>query len=224
MNNDFMRHSKNNYPKNYAPPIISIINKILEKNDLNQFKLFISENNSFIKTGLLNFILFYIKDIKESNSNNNNIKRINIPSYISILLSFGLDPNIIIDEFSSKIFAKPADNMNLNYHRGKSLLMYACENSYYSLVKELCESNRKKQADINYCDKNGRNCLFYLKGLDEDSNIIEYLVNKGIEINRRDNEENSVLNHLIINTNKVKLIYDFINLASPIPNLQSPSP
>ena len=106
--------------------------------------------------------------------------------------------------------------MNLNYHRGKSLLMYACENSYYSLVKELCESNRKKQADINYCDKNGRNCLFYLKGLDEDSNIIEYLVNKGIEINRRDNEENSVLNHLIINTNKVKLIYDFINLASPI--------
>lgn len=216
MNNDFMRHSKNNYPKNYAPPIISIINKILEKNDLNQFKLFISENNSFIKTGLLNFILFYIKDIKESNSNNNNIKRINIPSYISILLSFGLDPNIIIDEFSSKIFAKPADNMNLNYHRGKSLLMYACENSYYSLVKELCESNHKKQADINYCDKNGRNCLFYLKGLDEDSNIIEYLVNKGIEINRRDNEENSVLNHLIINTNKVKLIYDFINLASPI--------
>ena len=42
------------------------------------------------------------------------------------------------------------------------------------------------------------------------------MVNKGIEVNRRDREENSVLSHLIINTDSIKLLYDFINIASPI--------
>ena len=42
------------------------------------------------------------------------------------------------------------------------------------------------------------------------------MVNKGIEVNRRDREENNVLSHLIINTDSIKLLYDFINIASPI--------
>ena len=213
MNNDFKRNTKNNYSHNNNNTNNSfelMLNKIIEKKDLSQFKELIYQYKPSIKNGLLNFLLFYIiKDIRDSNINSI------IPKYISILLSFGLDPNIVIDEINSKNYSKFTLNNNPYIPKGKSLLMFACEKSSFSLVKYLCEKNEKKQININYCDKSGRNCLFYLRGLDEDYNIIEYLVKKDIEINRRDNDENTVLNFLIINTDNIKLIYDFIFLASP---------
>ena len=218
MNNDLMRFFKNNYPNNYISSFFPILNKIIEKNDLNQFRALISQYKSYIKTGLLEIILLFLtKDLKDSNINNS------FPNYISILLSFGLDPNIIIDDYSVKIFQKNNENNNANFHKGKSLLMLACENSWYSLVKDLCEINinKLKRLDINYCDKSGKNCLFYLKGGNEDCNIIEYLVKIDIEVNRRDKEENTVLNYLILNTTSVKLIYDFINIASPLFNIKN---
>ena len=46
MNNDFIRLFKNNYPNNHTPPFFSILNKILEKNDLNNFKAFLSQNKN----------------------------------------------------------------------------------------------------------------------------------------------------------------------------------
>ena len=211
MNNDFIRLFKNNYPNNHTTSFFSILNKVLEKNDLNKFKDFIIQNKSNIKSGLLDYILFYLL----KNENEINIIS-NISKYISILLSFGLDPNIIIDEFVSKNYLKNSENVPLPLPKGKSLLMYSCEKSYFALVKDLYEINKKKILNINYCDKNGRNCLFYLKGGNNDTNIIQYLVNKDIEINRRDNEENTVLNHLILYTDNVKLIYDFINISSPM--------
>ena len=211
MNNELQRHFKNNYSNNNISSFLPLLIKILEKNDLDQFKELLSQNKSYIKQGLLEFILFYlIKDIKDSNKNNY------LSNYISILLSFGLDPNIIIDESFYKNYLKNLETINVSFPKGKSLLMFACEKSNFSLVKNLYEQNKNKILDINYCDKGGRNCLFYLKGGSEDYNIIEYLVNKDIEINRRDKEENTVLNYLIINTNNIKLIYDFIFLASPI--------
>ena len=216
MNNDFLRFFKNNYPNNHISSFFPILNKILEKNDQNQFRVLISQNKSYIKTGLLEFILFFLtKDHKDSNINNS------FPNYISILLSFGLDPNIIIEDSSLKFFSKNMDNVNSPFSTGKSLLMLACEKSWYSLVKDLYEINKMKQLNINYCDKSGRNCLFYLKGGNEDYNIIEYLVNKEIEVNRRDKEENTVLNYLLIHTFNVKLIYDFISLASPLFNIKN---
>ena len=210
MNNDFLRFIKNNYPNNYISSFFPILNKILEKNDLNQFRALISQNKSYIKAGLLELVLFFLtKDQKDSNINNS------FPNYISILLSFGLDPNSIVEDSSSKYSSKNAENKNL-FSKGKSLLMLACEKSWYNLVKDLYEINKMKLLNINHLDKDGRNCLFYLKGGNEDHNIIEYLVNKDIEVNRRDREENTVLNYLIIHTTSVKLIYDFIKLASPL--------
>ena len=210
MNNDFLRFIKNNYPNNYISSFFPILNKILEKNDINQFRALISQNKSYIKAGLLELVLFFLtKDQKDSNINNS------FPNYISILLSFGLDPNSIIEDSSSKYSSKNSENINL-FSKGKSLLMLACEKSWYNLVKDLYEINKMKLLNINHFDKDGRNCLFYLKGGNEDHNIIEYLVNKDIEVNRRDREENTVLNYLIINTTSVKLIYDFIKLASPL--------
>ena len=211
MNNDFTRLFKNNYPNNHTTSFFSIINKILEKNDLNNFKAFLLQNKSYIKSGLLDYILLYLlKDVNELNISSN------IPKYISILLSLGLDPNLIIDEFITKNYIKNLDNVPPPLPKGKSLLMFACEKSCFVLVKDLYEINKKKKLDINYCDKNGRNCLFYLKGANDDYNIIQYLVNKDIEVNRRDNDENTVLNHLILYTDNVKLIYDFVNLTTPI--------
>ena len=210
MNNDFLRFIKNNYPNNYISSFFPILNKILEKNDLNQFRALISQNKSYIKAGLLELVLFFLtKDQKDSNINNS------FPNYISILLSFGLDPNSIVEDSSSKYSSKNAENKNL-FSKGKSLLMLACEKSWYNLVKDLYEINKMKLLNINHLDKDGRNCLFYLKGGNEDHNIIEYLVNKDIEVNRRDREENTLLNYLIIHTTSVKLIYDFIKLASPL--------
>ena len=217
MNNDFIRLYKNNYPNNHTPPFFSILNKILEKNDLNNFKAFLSQNKTYINPDLLEYILFYL--LKDSNDIN--INNTDLPNYISMLLSFGLEPNVIIDEFISKNYIKNIDNVSPLLPKGKSLLMFACEKSYFSLVKDLCEINKKKSANINYCDKNGRNCLFYLKGANDDIKIIQYLVNKDIEVNRRDIEENTVLNHLILNTDNVKLIYDFINIANPAFNTKN---
>ena len=211
MNNDFIRLFKNNYPNNHTTTFFSILNKVLEKKDTNKFKDFITQYKSYIKSGLLDHILFYLL-----NNENALIINSNISKYISILLSFGLDPNIIVDEYISKNYLKNSDNVSPPLPKGKSLLMYACEKSYFALVKDLYEINKKKNLNINYCDKNGRNCLFYLKGVNDDSNIIQYLINKDIEINRRDNDENTVLNHLILNADNVKLIYDFIKLASPM--------
>ena len=216
MNNDFMKLSKNNYPNNYISSFFPILIKILEKGDLNQFKALLLQNKSHIKNGLLEFILLILlKELKSSNINTL------IPNYISILLSFGLDPNIIIDNFIFKINQGNNDNMNQQYFKGKSLLMLACEKSWYNLVKDLYEINKMKPLDINYCDKSGKNCLFYLKGGLDDYKIIEYLVKKDIEVNRRDKEENTVLNYLLMNTYDVKLIYDFIYLASPMFNIKN---
>ena len=207
-NNDFLRMSKANYSNNSLITFFNQLKKIIEKNDLNQFRLFLTQNKFPSKSGFLELILFYL--IKDSNNF--------YPSYISVLISLGLDPNIIIDDLHLKIFTKNADSLPPGYPKGKSILMLACEKSSFDLVKDLCENNINKNncINVNYIDKYGRNCLFYLKGGENDSEIIEYLVNKGIEVNRRDKDENSVLSHLVINTDSIKLIYDFINIASPI--------
>ena len=114
--------------------------KIIEKNDFNQFKTLLYQNKSHIKHGLLEFILFYIiKDLKDSNINTS------IPKYISILLSFGLVPNIIIDDSSLKYYFKNNENLNPNNIKGKSLLIFAWEKSCYSLLKNLYEINKVNQ-------------------------------------------------------------------------------
>ena len=205
-NNDFLRMSKVNYSNNSLISFFNQIKIVVEKNDPEQFRIFLTQNKFPIKPGFLELVLFYF--IKDTNNF--------LPSFISVLISLGLDPNITIDDLQLKIFTKNLENIPPGYPNGKSILMLACEKSCYDLVKDLCELSVNKKINVNYIDKNGRNCLFYLKGGENDDKIIEYLVNKGIEVNRRDREENSVLSHLIINTDSIKLLYDFINIASPI--------
>ena len=156
------------------------------------------------------YCIYYIKD--------NNFK----PLFLSTLLNLGVDPNTIVDNPNNYKNMNLSFNYNTNANFvsfennvGKSILMLACENSNYSLVKDLCDINNKiqKTLNINYIDKNGRNALFYLKGGMDDKKILELLIKKGIEINKRDKDDNTPLNYIIIHTKKLHLIYDLIEIG-----------
>ena len=192
MNNDFI--------------LINNLITYIEQNDPKNFKLLLNKNMCFITEEILNYLFYHALNSKK--------EYIFAFRFISILINFGVDPNIIIDE-ANKMNNKNNMDMSKSDNRvGKSILMLACENSNKSLVKELCESNkRQKFLNVNYYDKNKRNALFYLKGGKEDGEIIRLLVEKKIDINWRDKDDNTALNFLILNTKKIKLIYDLIEIG-----------
>ena len=68
------------------------------------------------------------------------------------------------------------------YRIGKSILMIVCEKSNLLLIQELCEQNNinQKPLNVNYYDKSGKNALFYLRGGDDDKQIMKLLLRKGI--------------------------------------------
>ena len=198
MNNEIFQ---NNYPN-----LLNNLFQIIEQNDTNTFHNLLTKNSYLINKKILNILFFYC--------NKDNSFR---PVFLSILLNCGLEPNIILDN-SYKYFninMNNIDSQNNDYRICKSILMLVCENSNYQLVKELCEINNKTQKplNVNYLDKNGRNALFYLRGGKEDNKIIKILVEKGIEINHKDKDENTPLNFLILNTMKIQLIYDLIEIG-----------
>ena len=204
MNKEILLMPQNNF-RNLEITLI----KMIDQNNINNFRNIISSNLCYTNIKLLNYLFFYcIKD--------NNFK----PLFLSTLLNLGVDPNTIIDNPNN--FKNM--NININYNSnllnndnivGKSILMLACENSNFSLVKDLCDINNKiqKTLSINYIDKNGRNALFYLKGGIDDKKIIELLIKKGIEINRKDKDDNTPLHYIILNTKKIQLIYDLIEIG-----------
>ena len=151
MNNDFI--------------LINNLITYIEQNDPKNFKLLLNKNMCFITEEILNYLFYHALNSKK--------EYIFAFRFISILINFGVDPNIIIDE-ANKMNNKNNMDMSKSDNRvGKSILMLACENSNKSLVKELCESNkRQKFLNVNYYDKNKRNALFYLKGGTEDGEII----------------------------------------------------
>ena len=186
--------------------LINNLIQYIEQNDPKNFKLLLNTNMRFITEEILNYLFFHAINSKK--------EYIFAFRFISILINFGVDPNIIIDEANKMNNKNNMDMSNSDNRVGKSILMLACENSNKSLVKELCESNkRQKFLNVNYYDKNRRNALFYLKGGKEDGEIIRLLVEKKIDVNWRDKDDNTALHYLILNTKKIKLIYDLIDIG-----------
>ena len=187
-------------------PVVKNLFQAIEQNDPKNFGIILN-NNSYLKNNkhLLNLLFFYC--------NKDNIFK---PNFLSILIKFGLEPNVILDDIFKYINIKNKNNLDLNnnynYRIGKSILMLSCEKSNLSLVQELCEQNNKnvKPIDVNYYDNNGRNALFYLRGGNDDLKILELLIKKGIDVNKKDKDENTALHILILKTYKIKLIYDLI--------------
>ena len=64
--------------------------------------------------------------------------------------------------------------------------------------------------NVNYYDKNGRNVLFYFRRGTDDIKILDLLIKKGIDINKKDKDDNTALHILILKTYNIKLIYDLI--------------
>ena len=189
-----------------AYPVFKNLLQTIDKNEPENFGN-ILRNNLYLKSNkqLLNLLFFYCtKD---------NVLR---PYFLSILINFGLEPNIIFEEPYKYINLKNKNNSdtsnNYNYRIGKSLLMFLCEKSSFSLVKELCEQNNKnvKPLNVNYYDKNGRNALFYLRGGNDDIQILDLLIKKGIDINKKDKDDNTALHILLLKTYNIKLISKLI--------------
>ena len=194
MNNEY-------FPNTY--PVFTNLLQAIDQNDLKSFGNILS--NIMNNKQLLNLLFFYC--------NKDEIFR---PIFISILIKFGLEPNIILEDPYKYINIKNKHNLdmnnNYNFRIGKSLLMLLCEKSNFSLIKELCELNNKniKPLNVNYYDKNGRNALFYLRGGKDDIQILDLLIKKGIDINKKDKDENNPLHFLILKTNNIKLICNLI--------------
>ena len=194
MNNEY-------FPNTY--PVFTNLLQAIDQNDLKSFGNILS--NIMNNKQLLNLLFFYC--------NKDEIFR---PIFISILIKFGLEPNIILEDPYKYINIKNKHNLdmnnNYNFRIGKSLLMLLCEKSNFSLIKELCELNNKniKPLNVNYYDKNGRNALFYLRGGKDDIQILDLLIKKGIDINKKDKDENNALHILILKTNNIKLICNLI--------------
>ena len=200
MNNEIFQ---NNYPS-----FLNNLFQIIEQNDANSFHNILTKNSLFKNKQILNILFFYC--------NKDNIFR---PVLLSILVKLGLEPNIILENpyknNNININMNNNDSQTNDYRICKSILMLACENSNYQLVKDLCEINNKTQnpLNVNYFDKNGRNALFYLRGGKDDTKIIKLLVEKGIEVNRKDKDDNTPLHFLILNTMNIQLIYDLIEIG-----------
>ena len=196
MNNEFFQNKYN--------VLINNMLQTIEQNDPINFRNYLSSNSYYINKQFLDYLFNYC--------NKDSIFR---PNFLSILINFGLDPNITLEEPYKYKNIKNKNNidlMNGNYRIGKSILMLACEKSNLALIQDLCEQNNKNQKplNVNYYDKSGKNALFYLRGGNDDKQIIKLLIRKGIDLNRKNKEENTALHHLILNTNNVKLIYDLI--------------
>ena len=193
MNNEFFQ---NNYDA-----LINNLIAAIDQNNIKTFGIILSKNNYFISKQILDLLFFYC-------NKDNNFR----PNFLSILLNFGLDPNIILENPYKYMILKNKNNIdsnNDNYRIGKSLLMIACEKSNLSLVQYLCDSIYLK---VNYFDKNRRNALFYLRGGNDDKQILELLIRKGIDVNWKDKDENTPLHFLILNipNPNPKLIYFLI--------------
>ena len=184
----------------------------LKQNNPKNFRT-ICSNSKFIPENILKIIFIEALELLKSG-------KIYASRFISILISFGVDPNLLISEDNKKI-SLINNNYNspqeVNYFPNtKSILMFFCELSMSNLVSNLFElnNNYNTSLNVNYLDIKGRNALFYLKGGIEDKEIIEILVKKGININQKDKDENTALHNAIINVGNLNLIYNLIDIGN----------
>lgn len=156
-----------------------------KNNDIAKFKEYLTANKDNLSKKTLNqLLLFLISGWK-----------ILCHSYIQKLIPL-IDININIYE-NPDYKKNPAENF-------KSILMLCCELCDETLFGLIRESDN---LDVNLLDNNKRNALFYLNGKKiEDKKFIEFLINKGINIDQRDVDGNTALHFAILEDGKEKLV------------------
>lgn len=121
----------------------------------------------------------------------------NISNFIKILLSYGANLNIEIENISP--------------------LLYSCKIQDFKLTQLILQNSQFK--NINISDKNGKNALFYslLFNKNDDSSLIKLLISKGININSEAKIEinNKIYTHsplsLATNNNMLNCFKELLN-------------
>ena len=162
-------------PKSHIilPEPLKIPIQLLDQNNYDAFNSYV--NSTKISKNILNSLLCYCLQ--------NFAKNINIINQIKLLIRKGADLDI-----KFKYCCETNNNgPKIDDKDNISLLMYACLYNDKKLVELIITKK-----NINCCDKNGKNALFYLfininnnsQKIDfETANIIKLLINNGININ-----------------------------------------
>ena len=182
--------------------ILNLLLKYISQNNPKDFRATLSSNINLLSQKSIDNIFLYILNIYISD-------KIFASRFLLILIPFGINPNVILNDINYKIEVK---DKNEEYNPSESILMLFCSKSNSTIISYLCES--KIKLDVNYLDMRNRNALFYLRGASEDKKIIEMLVEKGINVNQRDRDGNTALHNAIINIGKKQLIYDLIDVGN----------
>ena len=182
--------------------ILNLLLDCIKNKNPKDFRSTLSSNFNILSTNEIEYIFLYILSIYLSG-------QIYASRFLSILIPFGVNPNITLNQINYKIESK--DNKE-EYNQTESILMIFCAKSNSSIIANLCES--KIKLDVNYLDINKRNALYYLRGGNDDNKIIELLVKNGINVNNRDIEGNTPLHNAILNIGKIQLIYSLIEIGN----------
>ena len=183
--------STNNETIDNEDSLIPFLLNCIDVNNITMFKTFLQNSIKYItKNCLENLFLTCLTSYQ--------IGKKYTLGYITILLSYNVNPNINIE-----------NNLN-EYGLIKTPLMLSCELSDTELMNTILDS----KCDVNFLDQYKRNALFYLNDGSNDSELISTLVEKGINVNQKDNiEGNTPLHHLILN-DKEKSAYSLINIGN----------
>lgn len=179
---------QNNQPPNtqsYQQPLPQEVNLLptlltyIDKNNISKFKSLLSSSSLLLSQSILTILL--LKCFSSYKSGNIYTLR-----YISILLSYGANPNLNIET--------PLNKTENNVI--KTPLMLAVEKSDLALFKSLIDN----KCDVNYKDSMQMNCLFYLNGGKNDIEIIKMLQKEGIDMNCKESTEGNTPLHYMIKT------------------------
>ena len=197
MDKSFSNYSESTNDGNSTTKEDSIVNSLfncIDANNLTKFKSILESSSQILSSKYLEFLFLTCLSSYQ-------VGKIYFLRYISILLSYNVNPNI-------NIFNNP--NIPGEYGAIKTPLMLSCQLSDFNLMKSILNSN----CDVNALDHYKRNALFYLNGGSNDNNLISALVEKGINVNQQDKiEENTPLHYLILN-DKEKTAISLIDIGN----------
>ena len=197
MDKSFSNYSESTNDGNSTTKEDSIVNSLfncIDANNITKFKSILESSSQILSSKYLEFLFLTCLSSYQ-------VGKIYFLRYISILLSYNVNPNI-------NIFNNP--NIPGEYGAIKTPLMLSCQLSDFNLMKSILNSN----CDVNALDHYKRNALFYLNGGSNDNNLISALVEKGINVNQQDKiEGNTPLHYLILN-DKEKTAISLIDIGN----------
>ena len=177
-------------PENALVPTLLFF---IDKNNVTKFKSILSSNSDSLSQKILSSLLFNC--FSSYKSGNNFILR-----YISILLSYGADPNINTED---SLYQNEKTVL-------KTPLMLAVEKSDITLLKILLEN----KCNVNYKDSYQKNCLYYFNGGSNDNEILKILIKEGVDMNCRDFEGNTALHYMLKKEGKEKTVLALLEVVS----------